>query len=170
MSAIEEVLKKDSNWRKILDYFASATQIGMTATPKENQVRFQYRLFWRTCLYSLREGIEDGFLAPFKVINITTDISEGWRPKKASGIYMVTKSNIEFILTAILTIPLFLRTAFNRWLLKSPSTLKVRTGWPETIVFCATEDAVERMRMALSQSQCRYGEAEPGLCGTYYRK
>lgn len=75
--------KKDSNWRKILDYFASATQIGMTATPKETKYVSNIDYFGEPVYkYSLREGIEDGFLAPFKVINITTDISEGWRPKK----------------------------------------------------------------------------------------
>ena len=73
--------KKDSNWRKILEYFSSATQIGMTATPKENRYVSNIHYFGEPVYtYSLKEGIEDGFLAPFKVINITTDISDGWRP------------------------------------------------------------------------------------------
>lgn len=81
--------KKDSNWRKILDYFASATQIGMTATPKETKYVSNIDYFGEPVYkYSLREGIEDGFLAPFKVINITTDISEGWRPKKRPAGYI----------------------------------------------------------------------------------
>ena len=75
--------KKDSNWRKILDYFYSATQIGMTATPKETKYISNIDYFGEPVYtYSLREGIEDGFLAPFRVINITTDISDGWRPYK----------------------------------------------------------------------------------------
>ena len=75
--------KKDSNWRKILDYFSSATQIGMTATPKETKYISNIDYFGEPVYtYSLREGIEDGFLAPFKVINIKTDISDGWRPCK----------------------------------------------------------------------------------------
>ena len=75
--------KKDSNWRKILEYFSSATQIGMTATPKETKYISNIDYFGEPIYtYSLREGIEDGFLAPFKVINVRTDISDGWRPLK----------------------------------------------------------------------------------------
>lgn len=75
--------KKESNWRKILEYFASATQIGMTATPKETKYISNIDYFGEPIYtYSLKEGIEDGFLAPFKVINVMTDIGEGWRPRK----------------------------------------------------------------------------------------
>lgn len=75
--------KKDSNWRKILEYFSSATQIGLTATPKETKYISNIDYFGDPIYtYSLREGIEDGFLAPFKVINIRTNIGEGWRPYK----------------------------------------------------------------------------------------
>ena len=75
--------KKDSNWRKILEYFSCATQIGMTATPKETKKISNIDYFGEPVyMYSLKNGIDDGFLAPFKVINITTDISEGWRPYK----------------------------------------------------------------------------------------
>jgi len=70
--------KKDSNWRKILEYFSSATQIGMTATPKETKYISNIDYFGDPIYtYSLREGIEDGFLAPFKVINVRTNIGEG---------------------------------------------------------------------------------------------
>ena len=70
--------KKDSNWRKILDYFSSATQIGMTATPKETKYISNIDYFGEPVYtYSLREGIDDGFLAPFKVYNIHTNIGEG---------------------------------------------------------------------------------------------
>ena len=66
-----------------MEYFNSATQIGMTATPKETKYVSNTHYFGEPIYtYSLREGIEDGFLAPFKVINITTDIGEGWRPFK----------------------------------------------------------------------------------------
>lgn len=75
--------KEESRWRRILDYFQSATQIGMTATPKETKYISNISYFGDPVYtYSLKEGIEDGFLAPFKVINITTDIGEGWRPEK----------------------------------------------------------------------------------------
>lgn len=75
--------KEESRWRKVLEYFNSATQIGMTATPKETKYISNLSYFGEPIYtYSLKEGIEDGFLAPFKVINIMTDIGEGWRPRK----------------------------------------------------------------------------------------
>ena len=75
--------KEESRWRLILDYFKSATQIGMTATPKETKYVSNLSYFGEPVFtYSLKEGIEDGFLAPFKVINVTTDIGDGWRPFK----------------------------------------------------------------------------------------
>ena len=75
--------KEESRWRRILEYFQSATQIGMTATPKETKYISNLSYFGEPIYtYSLKEGIEDGFLAPFKVINIMTDIGEGWRPRK----------------------------------------------------------------------------------------
>ncbi|MBR3651827.1 MAG: DEAD/DEAH box helicase family protein, partial [Victivallales bacterium] len=65
--------KDDSAWRRILEYFSSATQIGMTATPKETRYVSNINYFGDPIyMYSLKEGIEDGFLAPFKVINIKT--------------------------------------------------------------------------------------------------
>lgn len=77
--------KEDSRWRRILDYFKSATQIGMTATPKETRYVSNLAYFGDPIYtYSLKKGIEDGSLVPFKVINIMTDIGEGWRPKKVS--------------------------------------------------------------------------------------
>lgn len=74
--------KEESRWRLILEYFKSATQIGMTATPKETKYISNINYFGDPVYtYSLKEGVEDGFLAPFKVINITTDIGDGWRPQ-----------------------------------------------------------------------------------------
>jgi len=88
--------KEESRWRKILEYFSSATQIGMTATPKETKYVSNINYFGEPIYtYSLKKGIEDGFLAPFKVINISTDIGESWRPVK--GINLGTLLKIEFI-------------------------------------------------------------------------
>ena len=75
--------KDDSNWRTILDYFSSASHIGMTATPKETRYQSSIGYFGEPVYtYSLKNGIEDGFLAPFKVINISTNIGDEWRPIK----------------------------------------------------------------------------------------
>ncbi|HKG69975.1 MAG TPA: DEAD/DEAH box helicase family protein, partial [Segetibacter sp.] len=76
---------EDSAWRDILTYFKKATHIGLTATPKETKEISNIEYFKKPVYtYSLKEGIEDGFLAPYKVIRVTlsTDTEEGWRPGK----------------------------------------------------------------------------------------
>lgn len=76
--------KDDSNWRKVLDYFAPAVQFGMTATPLRDESRDSYAYFGNPVYtYSLRQGIEDGFLAPYRVHRvITTADAAGWRPSR----------------------------------------------------------------------------------------
>lgn len=77
-------VRDDSAWREVLDYFTAATQIGLTATPKESEVTSNSEYFGDPVYtYSLKQGIDDGFLAPYRVIRITLDIdAEGWRPPK----------------------------------------------------------------------------------------
>ena len=74
--------REDSKWREILDYFKGATHIGLTATPKETKEVSSTEYFGDPLYtYSLKQGIDDGFLAPYKVIKVTLDIdAEGWRP------------------------------------------------------------------------------------------
>ena len=76
--------REDSKWREILDYFNEASHIGLTATPKETKEVSSSEYFGDPIYtYSLRQGIDDGFLAPYKVIKVTLDIdAEGWRPPK----------------------------------------------------------------------------------------
>lgn len=143
--------KKDSNWRKILDYFSSATQIGMTATPKETKYISNIDYFGEPVYtYSLREGIDDGFLAPFKVINITTDISDGWRPYKGQldkfGNIIEDRiyTNSDFDYNIILEDRTYEVAKEITEYLKSTDRMQ------KTIVFCATEDHAERMRIALN--------------------
>lgn len=142
--------KKESNWRKILDYFSSSTQIGMTATPKETKSVSNIDYFGEPVYtYSLREGIEDGFLAPFKVINITTDISEGWRPSKGQkDIYghliedrIYTNSDFDY--------NLILEDRIQQVANEITNYLKSTDRMQKTIVFCANEEHAERMRVAL---------------------
>ena len=73
---------EDSAWREILDYFSAATQIGMSATPKETKYISNINYFGEpTYSYSLKQGIRDGFLAPYKVIKVHLDVDiEGYRP------------------------------------------------------------------------------------------
>ena len=71
-----------SAWREVLDYFSSATQIGLTATPKETKDISNMAYFGEPVYtYNLKQGIEDGFLAPYKVVRISMDIDDGWRPE-----------------------------------------------------------------------------------------
>jgi len=143
--------KKDSNWRKILDYFSSATQIGMTATPKETKYISNTDYFGEPIYtYSLREGIEDGFLAPFRVINIHTNIGEGWRPykgqcdKNGQEIEDRIYTNSDFDYNIILEDRTYEVAREITQYLKSVGRMD------KTIVFCATEDHAERMRIALT--------------------
>lgn len=142
--------KEESRWRRILDYFQSATQIGMTATPKETKYISNLYYFGEPIYtYSLREGIEDGFLAPFKVINIMTDIGEGWRPRKGqkdiNGIEIpdriYTNSDYDY--------NIIIEDRIQQVAEEITKYLKSTDRMAKTIVFCATEDAAERMRMAL---------------------
>lgn len=143
--------KKDSNWRKILEYFSSATQIGMTATPKETKYVSNIDYFGEPIYtYSLREGIDDGFLAPFKVFNIKTDISDGWRPckgqldKNGNEIEDRIYTNSDFDYNIILEDRTYEVAREITEYLKSTDRMQ------KTIVFCATEDHAERMRIALN--------------------
>ena len=143
--------KKDSNWRKILEYFSSAAQIGMTATPKETKYISNIDYFGEPIYtYSLREGIEDGFLAPFKVINVRTDISDGWRPLKGQldkhGNLIEDRiySNSDFDYNIIIEDRTYQVAKEITAYLKSTDRMQ------KTIVFCANEDHAERMRIALN--------------------
>ena len=143
--------KKDSNWRKILEYFASASQIGMTATPKETKYVSNIDYFGEPIYtYSLREGIEDGFLAPFKVIGIRTNIGEGWRPykgqldKNGNQIEDRIYTNSDFDYNIIIEDRTYEVAREITEYLKSTDRMQ------KTIVFCATEDHAERMRIALN--------------------
>lgn len=142
--------KEDSKWRRILEYFSSAAQIGMTATPKETTYTSNITYFGEPLyVYSLRNGIEDGFLAPFKVIGITTDISDGWRPVKGQrDIYgniiedrIYNNSDYDY--------NIIIQDRINQVALEITNYLISTDRMQKTIVFCATEDAAERMRVAL---------------------
>lgn len=143
--------KMDSNWRKILEYFSSATQIGMTATPKETKYISNIYYFGDPIYtYSLKEGIEDGFLAPFRVINITTDIGDGWRPH--AGQLDIYGNEIEDRIynNSDYDYNIIIEDRINQVALEITNYLRQTDRMAKTIVFCATEDHAERMRIALS--------------------
>ena len=143
--------KEDSNWRKILEYFSSATQIGMTATPKESTSISNIDYFGEPVyMYSLKQGIDDGFLAPFKVINVTTNIGEGWRPFQ--GQLDVNGNVIEdrIYTNSDFDYNIIVEDRIQEVAKEITDYLKATDRMQRTIVFCANEDHAERMRIALS--------------------
>ena len=154
--------KKDSNWRKILEYFSSAAQIGMTATPKETKYISNIDYFGEPLYtYSLKVGIEDGFLAPFKVINVKTNIGEGWRPYAGQrDIYgniiddrIYTNSDYDYNIV--------LEDRINEVAREITEYLKYTDRMQKTIVFCATEEHAERMRIALNNHNADMVQQNP---------
>jgi len=141
----------DSAWREILEYFASATQIGLTATPKETKDVSNIDYFGEPIYtYSLRQGIDDGFLAPYKVVRIDLDKDlTGWRPDKG----MLDKYGNE------IEDRIYNQQDFDKTLVLEKRTqlvakkisefLKQTNRFDKTIVFCENIDHAERMRQAL---------------------
>ena len=144
--------KEESRWRRVLEYFSDAVQIGMTATPKETKYISNLSYFGEPVYtYSLKEGIEDGFLAPFKVINVMTNIGEGWRPRRGQlDIYgneipdrIYTNSDYDY--------NIIIEARIREVAQEITRYLKSTDRMARTIVFCATEDAALRMRDMLAQ-------------------
>ena len=142
---------EDSAWREILEYFSAATQVGLTATPKETDEVSNIDYFDEPVYtYSLKEGIDDGFLAPYKVVRVDLDIdAQGWRPEKGQ-----IDDNGELIEDRIYNIKDFDRTIVikNRTELVAQtitSYLQRTDPMAKTIVFCNDIDHADRMRRAL---------------------
>ena len=143
--------KEESRWRKILEYFTSATQIGMTATPKETAEISNIDYFGEPVYkYSLKEGIDDGFLAPFKVINIKTNIGDGWRPYKGQTDYYSQLIEDRVYNNSDYDYNIIIQDRIDEVAKEVTEYLKATDRMAKTIVFCATEDAAERMRIALT--------------------
>ncbi|MCC5453370.1 DEAD/DEAH box helicase family protein [Rheinheimera sp. UJ51] len=143
--------REDSAWRDILDYFKSATHIGLTATPKETKDVSNIHYFGEPIFtYSLKQGIDDGFLAPYKVVRIDFDIDLfGWRPKKGQK----DKYGLE------IEDRIYNQKDMDRNIVFDERTQLVaqkvteylqKTGeFQKTIIFCDDIDHAERMRQAL---------------------
>lgn len=144
--------KEDSKWREILDYFSSATHIGLTATPKETLQTSNSEYFGDPIYtYSLRQGIDDGFLAPYKVIKVTLDIDvNGWRPpvgytdKKGNPVEDRIYNQKDFDKNIVVS--------ERRKLVAKKITefLKNNDRFSKTILFCADIEHAEGMRVALA--------------------
>lgn len=142
---------EDSAWREILDYFSSATHIGLTATPKETKDVSSITYFGDPVYsYSLKQGIEDGFLAPYKVIRIDIDRDlQGWRPSagQVDKRGQVIEDRIYNQSDMDRTLVLEKRTELVAK--KITEFLTATDPYAKTIVFCDDIDHAERMRQAL---------------------
>ncbi len=145
--------KEDSSWREILTYFQNATHIGLTATPKETNEASNTEYFGDPVYtYSLRQGIDDGFLAPYRVIRVALNIdAEGWRPDQGK----TDKDGNE------VEDRIYNRKDFDKSLVIEERTelvakkitefLKGYDRFAKTIVFCVDIDHAERMRSELAK-------------------
>ena len=142
---------EDSAWREILEYFTAATQIGLTATPKETKYVSNIHYFGPPVYtYSLKQGIEDGFLAPYKVVRIDLDKDlTGWRPPagKRDKYGQLIEDRIYNQRDFDRTLVLDQRTQLVAR--KVTEFLKGTDRYQKTIVFCEDIDHAERMRQAL---------------------
>ncbi|WP_439475333.1 EcoAI/FtnUII family type I restriction enzme subunit R [Algoriphagus formosus] len=139
-----------SAWREVLDYFEGATQIGMTATPKETKDISNMDYYGEPVYtYSLKQGIMDGFLAPYKVVRITTNLDEGWRPSAGmldkfgheikDRIYNLKDYDRKMVIDKRTQVIAEKITEF----------LKATDRFAKTIVFCIDIEHAQRMRQAL---------------------
>lgn len=144
----------DSAWREILSYFSSATQIGLTATPKETKTISNIEYFGDPLYtYSLRQGIDDGFLAPYKVIRVGINVDlEGWRPEAGKtdedGNLVEDRIYNSKDFEKNIVIDERTKTIAN----KISEFLKKTNRYDKTIVFCVDIEHAERMRQALANA------------------
>lgn len=139
-----------SAWREVLDYFESATHIGMTATPKETKDVSNMDYYGEAVYtYSLKQGIDDGFLAPYKVVRISTSVDEGWRPTAGfmDKYGNEVKDRIYNLKDYDRTLTIDERTEVVAK--KITEYLKATDRFAKTIVFCTDIDHANRMRQAL---------------------
>ena len=142
---------EDSAWREVLEYFSSATHIGLTATPKETKEVSSIHYFGDPVYsYTLKQGIEDGFLAPYKVVRIDIDKDvQGWRPSKGQvdKTGQLIEDRVYNQVDMDRTLVLEKRTEL---VAKKITEFLVATDpYAKTIVFCDDIDHAERMRQAL---------------------
>ncbi|WP_279133327.1 EcoAI/FtnUII family type I restriction enzme subunit R [Megasphaera elsdenii] len=144
--------KADGRWRRILDYFQDATQIGMTATPKETSYVSNIDYFGEPVYtYSLKQGIDDGFLAPFRVINVHLNIGEGWRPCKGQRDFFGNEIEDRVYNNTDYDYHIVLEDRIREVAAHITRYLRQTDRMAKTIVFCADEAAAERMRQELTK-------------------
>ena len=145
--------KEDSQWRQILDYFGTAIQIGMTATPKETKTVSNIDYFGEPIYtYSLKQGIQDGFLAPYKVLRIGLNVDyEGFRPYKGQKDIHGNEIEDREYNTKDYDRNLVIDERTKEVAKRITEFLKLNDRYMKTIVFCVDIEHANRMRMALIQ-------------------
>lgn len=141
--------KEDSEWRAILDYYQSATQIGLTATPKAADDANNFEYFGAPIYtYSLKQGIEDGFLAPYKVIRYITD-KEEWRPDSLVRDSAGNEVEDRIYTTADYDAKIVIDARTKLVAEKVVEFMRQTDPMQKAIVFCVDQDHAARMRQAL---------------------
>jgi type I restriction enzyme, R subunit len=144
--------REDSNWREILDYFEPATKLGMTATPLRDDNRDTYEYFGNPIYtYSLRQGIEDGFLAPYRVHRIISEWdAAGWRPSKEELDRYGREIPDEEYQTKDFEKAVALRARTEAIARHLTEFLKKTDRFAKTIVFCVDQEHASEMRQVLN--------------------
>lgn len=144
--------KEDSSWREILEYFSSATHVGLTATPKETKDTSNITYFGDPVYtYTLKKGIQDGFLAPYKVVRIDIDKDlQGWRPEKGKKDQHGNEITDRIYNLKDMDKGLVLKSRTEIVAQKITEFLVNIDPYAKTIVFCDDIDHAERMRQALA--------------------
>ena len=154
---------EDSAWRDILTYFGSATQIGLTATPKETEDVSNIDYFGEPLYtYSLKQGIEDGYLAPYKVIRIDLDKDTfGWRPTEGMRDTHGNLIEDRIYTGADMNRRLVLERRDEVVAARITEYLRANDRYAKTIVFCEDIDHAARMRQALSNANADICATQP---------
>ncbi|HXH12354.1 MAG TPA: DEAD/DEAH box helicase family protein [Alphaproteobacteria bacterium] len=144
--------RDESNWREILEYFAPTYQLGMTATPLREDNRDTYAYFGDAVYtYSLRQGIEDGFLAPYRVHRIVTDVdATGWRPSKGELDRYGRPIPDEEYQTPEFERIIALRARTQAIAKNIAGFLQASDPYAKTIVFCVDQEHADEMRQAIN--------------------
>lgn len=144
--------RESSTWREILDYFKPASQLGMTATPLRDESRDTYDYFGRPIYsYSLRQGIEDGFLAPYRVHRVvTTADAAGWRPTKDELDRYGRPIPDDEYQTKDFERVVALRARTEAIARHLTDHLKATDRFAKTLVFCVDQEHADEMRRILS--------------------
>lgn len=154
---------EDSAWRDILTYFSSATQVGLTATPKETEEVSNIHYFGEPIYtYSLKQGIEDGYLAPYKVIRVDLDRDTfGWRPTEGMRDKAGNLIEDRVYTGADMNRKLVLEKRDEVVAAKITEYLKATDRYAKTIVFCEDIDHAARMRQALANANADICATQP---------